>query len=78
MTGYADKILGHQQDVKLLLKEIGQKDGEIVTLGKHQGSHKDYDHINILTDPNAKKDGYRLTLDWMLKYDIEVVVNKQS
>jgi predicted alpha/beta hydrolase len=69
LTGSADKILGNQQDVALLMKEIGQEDGEIVKLGKDIGSHEDYDHIDILTHPNAKKDGYLLALDWIKEHD---------
>ena len=69
MTGHEDKILGHPQDVKLLLKEIGQEDGGFVILGKHFGNHEDYDHINILTHPSAKNDSYKLAYDWILKHD---------
>ena len=69
MTGCADKMLGHPKDVKLLLKEIGQEDGEFVILGKEYGSLEDYDHINILTHPNSKNDGYRLALDWIMEHE---------
>lgn len=69
MTGFSDKLLGNPQDVELLMNEIGQKENEIVILGKHFGSHEDYDHINILTHPNAKNDGYKLALVWIEEHD---------
>jgi len=69
LTGMADHTLGHPQDVALLMKELNQQNGEVVVLGKHLGYHEDYDHINILTNPNAEKDGYRLTLDWILGHE---------
>ena len=39
-------------------------------LGQQSGFHEDYDHINILTDPSAKKDGYRLAFEWIAEHDV--------
>ena len=69
MTGYADKILGNPNDVADFISEIGIKDKQLLILGTKQGNHLDYDHINILTKPVAKDDGYRFALDWITKHD---------
>lgn len=69
MTGSADKILGNSKDIELLIKELKPLNSKVVILGKQYGFHEDYNHIDILTHPNAKKDGYNLALDWLVKHD---------
>jgi hypothetical protein len=69
LTGRGDHTLGHPQDVALLMDELQQEAGEVVILGKDNGFHEDYDHINILTHPNSIKDGYKLALDWIIRHD---------
>jgi len=69
MTGFADNILGHPKDIELLIEEIGPESGEIVVLGKDFGYQQDYDHISLLTHTNAKNDGYKLALDWIIRFD---------
>jgi hypothetical protein len=53
----------------LLINELQLKEGEVVILGKDFGYHADYNHIDILTHPDAEKDGYKLTIDWMRKHE---------
>jgi predicted alpha/beta hydrolase len=69
LTGQADHTLGHPQDVILLMTELQQEEGEVVVLGKYNGFHEDYDHINILTHPNSVNDGYKLALDWIIRHE---------
>lgn len=69
LTGEADHTLGHPQDVTLLMEELQQENGKIVILGEHLGYLEDYNHIDILTHPNAVNDGYKLAIDWIKKHD---------
>ena len=68
-TGAGDKILGHPADCKYLLDEIKASNVEFKIIGKSTGYLQDYDHINILTHPDAAKDQFPMTRDWILKYN---------
>lgn len=56
-TGSNDKLLGHPDDVKRLVTEAGCPDA-LQIIGKQNGNLQDYDHINILTHPDALKDHF--------------------
>ena len=49
-----DHLLGHPKDVTNFKMEVGA--GEVSILGKHNGNHHDYNHINMLTHPKAVDD----------------------
>lgn len=66
LTGLNDHCLGHARDVQDFIKESGSiEKAKFVLLAKKNGNLKDYDHINILTDPNANLDQFKLVLDWL-------------
>lgn len=69
ITGAKDTHAGHPKDVKRLLAEIGnQANHEFKVIGKRQGYAHDYDHINLLTHPKAKKDHFKEVLEWLRRH----------
>ena len=70
ITGAGDKVLGHPIDCMYMLNEIKAKNYKFKILGKTTGSLQDYDHINILTHPDAAKDHFPLAKDWILKHSL--------
>ena len=65
MTGAADKELGHATDVAKLLKETGSEKAQLWVIGKKEGYSHDYDHINLLTHPDAPHDHFKKVLAWL-------------
>lgn len=66
LAGKNDKVLGHPVDVKRLANEAGaHQKHKVVVLSKANGHLHDYDHINILTHPDAAKDHFPMALEWM-------------
>lgn len=60
-----DHCLGHQSDVKLFMKESGSHNASYQLLGKKYGQQLDYDHLSMLTAPQAKKDHFPEVLKWL-------------
>lgn len=66
MTGSKDTHMGHPKDVKRLMQEVGPNpQDEFILLSRDNGFSEDYDHINILTHPNARKDHFPLVVKWL-------------
>lgn len=57
-TGKNDKLLGHPEDVKRLAAEIGRPEA-VRILSRAKGYRHDYNHINILTHPDAVYDHFQ-------------------
>jgi len=72
MAGSNDEVLGHHSDVRLLMEEIEQSNDEFYLAGKSNGNLHDYDHITLLTHPDAPKDHFKDVIEWMrrIKNDI--------
>ncbi|WP_440874536.1 alpha/beta fold hydrolase [Thalassotalea sp. PLHSN55] len=60
-----DHSLGHQSDVKLFMKESGGQDNKYSLLSIKQGNLVDYDHLNMLTSPQAINDHFPAVLKWL-------------
>jgi hypothetical protein len=67
ITGAKDDVLGHPVDVEKLLQDTGCSRGEIRVLSKANGHLHDYDHINILTHPDAVRDHFPMVVSWFNK-----------
>lgn len=69
ITGASDDYLGHAIDCQILLDECGkQPQMSYKTIGKDSGYLHDYDHINLLTHPDARKDHFLEVLDFLKKH----------
>jgi len=67
-TGINDTLLGHPEDVRRLAEETGQQHAIVRVLSKHNGNKQNYNHINILTHPDAVNDHFKEVLDLLKKY----------
>ena len=66
LTGKNDDVLCHPRDMQLLINEIGEHHPkEYKIIGKENGYLHDYDHINLLTHPNAINDHFKMVLEWI-------------
>ncbi|WP_017732151.1 alpha/beta fold hydrolase [Nafulsella turpanensis] len=70
LTGANDKVLGHYKDVARLIAETGSDRAKLQIIGKKEGFLHDYDHINLLTHPDATRDHFQLILRWMQKHKL--------
>ena len=70
ITGSKDKLLGHPDDVKRLIKETGEnQENTFQLIGKKTGFKKDYNHISILTDKNAPEDHFPFVLNYLKQFE---------
>lgn len=69
LTGSNDHSLGNKYCVNKMLKEIGVKDLKNVVLSIQNGNMHNYDHINILTHPDAPKDHFGTVLNWLNEHN---------
>ena len=67
-TGVKDYALGHQQDVALFINECGNNTAKFSVLSKQSGNLVDYDHINILTHPQAVHDHFVPLTLWLKQH----------
>ncbi|MGB3180726.1 MAG: alpha/beta fold hydrolase [Cyclobacteriaceae bacterium] len=65
-----DEYLGHPEDVQRLIKEVGEHPHEFIVLSKENGNRHDYDHINMLTHPDALTDHFPTVLRWLKEHSL--------
>jgi len=61
-----DRLLGHPDDVKAFIAETSPQ-ARFTLLAKAQGYQQDYDHISMLTHPQAAQDHFIELRDWLLQ-----------
>ncbi|MFM4964615.1 alpha/beta fold hydrolase [Aeromonas bivalvium] len=64
ISAKADKVLGHPTDVRRFGAEMGSL-ARHTRLGRDNGNRLDYDHINMLTAPQAAEDHFPAILSWL-------------
>ncbi len=60
-----DHVLGHPKDVLRFIAESGTGAKRYILLGKQYGNKVNYDHINMLTHPQAAKDHFPMIVKWL-------------
>ena len=60
-----DPCLGHPDDVRAMMAEAGQADARFTLLGRAGGQRHDYDHVTMLTHPDAAKDHFPSVQRWL-------------
>ncbi|WP_269533166.1 alpha/beta fold hydrolase [Chitinimonas sp. BJYL2] len=70
LAGGNDPVRGHEADVRRFAQESGEHDREIRLLARKAGLSRDYDHIDMLTHPQAEQEVYPQVLDWIKQHGI--------
>ncbi|NME71370.1 alpha/beta fold hydrolase [Flammeovirga aprica] len=65
MTGKKEYYLGHQKDVRRLMKEVNNPEDKFMLLSKENGYALDYDHVNICTAKEAVQDHFPIIFEWL-------------
>ncbi|WP_276497317.1 alpha/beta fold hydrolase [Pontibacter litorisediminis] len=64
LTGANDDVLGHPEDVEKLMQETGCGRSQFRVLSTANGYRHNYNHINILTHPDAEQDHFPEVAAW--------------
>lgn len=65
-----DPCRGHPQDIKHFRHESGNHRACLHLLARHTGHRHDYNHVSLLTHPDAVHDHFPLVLSWLQgRYD---------
>ncbi|WP_434629763.1 alpha/beta hydrolase family protein [Chromobacterium sp. CV08] len=65
-----DPCRGHPDDVRRFRDESGPHVSRLRLLARRAGNLHDYDHVSLLTHPDAPRDHFPLVLDWLAgRYD---------
>ncbi|MBF2055409.1 MAG: alpha/beta fold hydrolase [Candidatus Sericytochromatia bacterium] len=67
IMGASDCSLGHPDDVRRFQQELNSP-AEFWLLSRRAGNLHDYDHINMLTHPDAVKDHFPRLLQWLQRH----------
>ncbi len=65
LVGSRDAYLGNPKDVRDFLSETGTKKFHYELLSRKNGHRRDYDHLDILTHPDAEQDHFPMILRWI-------------
>ncbi len=63
-----DHALGHPNDVQDFMAAAGKQDCRYTLLSRENGNRHDYDHINMLTHPDAALDHFPQVLEWLRRH----------
>ena len=69
LAGAGDVFMGHPDDVKITMQEVGQSEANFWILGKKNGFSRDYGHNDSLFHKNAVNDHFPKILEWLIKID---------
>lgn len=64
-----DFALGHPDDVRRFMESAGKQQCRYSVLSMQNGNLHDYDHINMLTHPDAVRDQFPMVLEWFQEHD---------
>lgn len=63
-----DFALGHPDDVRRFMESAGRQPCRYTILSRNNGNRYDYDHINMLTHPDAVQDHFPQVLEWLRQH----------
>ena len=63
-----DHTLGHPDDVRAFMESTGRQECRYTILSRSNGNLHDYDHINMLTHPDAVNDHFPQVLAWLQQH----------
>ena len=60
-----DRALGHPRDIRDFMESAGRQQCRYTVLSRKNGNRHDYDHISMLTHPEAVQDHFPEVLKWL-------------
>jgi len=63
-----DHALGHPRDVHDFMESTGRQERRYTLLSRKNGNRYDYDHITMLTHPDAVQDHFPQVLEWLQQH----------
>lgn len=63
-----DHVLGHPRDVHDFMESAGRQEHRFTLLSRKNGNRHNYDHINMLTHPDAAHDHFPQVLEWLKQH----------
>ena len=60
-----DRALGHPDDVRRFMESAGEQQCRYTVLSRRNGNRHDYDHIDMLTHPDALVDHFPQVVAWL-------------
>lgn len=64
-AAWNDPCRGHRDDVKRFRDESGRHVSRVHLLARRSGHLQDYNHVSLLTHPDAVRDHFPLLLEWL-------------
>jgi predicted alpha/beta hydrolase len=71
IAGRNDFALGHPDDVRRFMESAGEQQYRFSVLSRQNGNLHDYDHIDMLTHPDAVSDHFPRVLQWLRQHAID-------
>ena len=68
LVGIDDHAFGHPKHIEMFMNDFNAQEKSTVYLSKSAGNSHDYNHISILTHPDAKKDHFQFVLEFIKRY----------
>ncbi|MEI6214181.1 MAG: alpha/beta fold hydrolase [Desulfuromonadales bacterium] len=65
IAAQGDYALGHPRDVQDFMVSAGRQENRYTVLARENGNRHDYDHITMLTHPDAVDDHFPQVLEWL-------------
>ncbi|MDA8427849.1 MAG: alpha/beta fold hydrolase [Geobacteraceae bacterium] len=65
IAAHNDHVLGHPRDVRDFMVSTGRQECRYTLLSRTNGNRHDYDHISMLTHPDAEQDHFPQVLEWL-------------
>jgi predicted alpha/beta hydrolase len=70
VSGAGDTYLGHRSDIERLIGEVGAAQAEHWHLATATGALHNYDHVNMLTHPDAARDHFPKIIEWLRQHNV--------
>lgn len=69
IAAISDHALGHPDDVRRFMESAGEQERRFSILSRKNGNLHDYNHINMLTHPDANRDHFPKVAAWLKDHD---------
>ncbi len=65
LAGEGDRDLGYPADVQRFIGDCAHTGGRLMVVGKTHGNRHDYDHVSLVTHPDAQNDHFTAIVEFL-------------